>query len=178
MSPASAHTAPLRPRLGSRAGSHSAHPQPRVLPVRCHHRSALPSLANRFSQWIHLACTAAPSSCEKWPLAHAPAIGSGRSLAPAFAAAAAPGSGPSRGARKRWFTWQGFACPVAAACASCECVRVVSDSEALCPLSTLACKFRKNSGTPLVYSQINYFCLNVQIILRGVFTSVCAPCST
>ena len=32
-------------------------------------------------------------------------------------------------------------------CASCECVRVVSDSEALCPLSTLACKFRKNSGT-------------------------------
>ena len=115
VSPASAHTAPLRPRLGSRAGSHSAHPQPRVLPVRCHHRSALPSLANRFSQWIHLACTAAPSSCEKWPLAHAPAIGSGRSLAPAFAAAAAPGSGPSRGARKRWFTWQGFACPVAAA---------------------------------------------------------------
>ena len=115
VSPASAHTAPLRPRLGSRAGSHSAHPQPRVLPVRCHHRSALPSLANRFSQWIHLACTAAPSSCEKWPLAHAPAIGSGRSLAPSFAAAAAPGSGPSRGARKRWFTWQGFACPVAAA---------------------------------------------------------------
>jgi len=115
VSPASAHTAPLRPRLGSRAGSHSAHPQPRVLPVRCHHRSALQSLANRFSQWIHLACTAAPSSCEKWPLAHAPAIGSGRSLAPAFAAAAAPGSGPSRGARKRWFTWQGFACPVAAA---------------------------------------------------------------
>ena len=119
VSPASAHTAPLRPRLGSRAGSHSAHPQPRVLPVRCHHRSALPSLANRFSPGVlngsiwHAPLH--PPRVRSGRSAHAPAIGSGRSLAPAFAAAAAPGSGPSRGARKRWFTWQGFACPVAAA---------------------------------------------------------------
>ena len=70
--PASAHTAPLRTRLGSRAGSLSAHPAaaraPCALPPSLSPPVPREQVFFGRSRWIQLACTAAPCSCEKWPL--------------------------------------------------------------------------------------------------------------
>ena len=121
--PASAHTAPLRTRLGSRAGSLSAHPAaarapcalpPSLSPPVPREQVFFGALLGRL--WhapLH------PARVRSGRSAHAPAIGSGRSPASAFATATAPGSGPPRGAQKRWCTWQGFCLP---GCGALSCL--------------------------------------------------------
>ena len=96
--PASAHTAPLRTRLRSRAGSLSVHPAATRAPC-----ALLPSLSPPVPREQFLrAFTMDPTGMHRCTAARvrsgrssrAPAIGSGRSPASAFAAATAPGSAP------------------------------------------------------------------------------------
>ena len=111
--PASAHTAPLCTRLGSRAGSLSAHPAaaraPCALPPSLSPPVPREQVIFGRSRWVQLACTAAPQLVRE-VAAHimrrpsAPAAAPPRPLQPPQPLARTP----LEHIRNAWFTWQGL----------------------------------------------------------------------